>query len=91
MRLLNHSFIDEMFLLLKFVIKSIKINKNADLDVDRLLREYLRTAIQYLNDLDRCHVNVYSNIICTIVIADKKLKLLTQVRLVFVYFCCDLS
>lgn len=82
-----------MFQLLKFVIKHIKTNNNVDLDADRQLRDYIHNAIQYLNHLDRCHVNIYSEIFCTIVTADKKLKLLTAVRMVFVYLyrCCDLS
>lgn len=81
MRLAEQSFIDELFHLLKFVIKRIKNNGNAE----QSLRSYSHTAIQFLDTLDRQYVMTHDNIINTIMDASCMLKWTNNVRLK--WFC----
>ncbi|XP_055309882.1 uncharacterized protein LOC129573411 [Sitodiplosis mosellana] len=73
LRLHDVDFIDEIFALLKRVIDHIKKNQ---VDVDDSLRSFSHKAIRFAQQLDRQHVTVYSNIVFSLLHADRWLELI---------------
>lgn len=90
----NAEFIGDLFNLLKFVYKYIKMANTpaALIESEELLRSHAKSAIQCLNRIDRrtVHVDTVDQLICAILYTDKELKLISNVSVRFLCFSLSL-
>lgn len=87
LRLPNQAFINEMCYLLKSLFTRIKNNlyvKNRE-QAEQLMRSFVHSAIDFLENLDRRHMKTYGNIMYMIVFVDKFLSLSNIVRTAFCF------